>query len=91
MAVAAVLARKTEVDLGSAAELIAIAFGLSLMELRVFLAIVELGGIPEAAVALGIAQTTVKTHLYRIFSKTGTNRQVHLAKLAAGFLTPLIL
>jgi DNA-binding CsgD family transcriptional regulator len=90
-AVAAILVRKSEIDLGSAAELIAIAFGLTPMELRVFLAIVELGGIPEAAVALGIARTTVKTHLYRIFSKTGTNRQVHLARLAAGFSTPLIL
>jgi DNA-binding CsgD family transcriptional regulator len=90
-AVAAVLVRKTEIDLGSAAELIAIAFGLTPMELRVFVAIVELGGIPEAAVALDVAETTVKTHLHRIFSKTGTNRQVHLARLAAGFLTPLIL
>jgi DNA-binding CsgD family transcriptional regulator len=90
-AVAAVLVRKTEVDLGSAAELIAMAFGLTPMELRVFLAIVDLGGIAEAAAVLDVAETTVKTHLHRIFTKTGTNRQIHLAKLAAGFLTPLIL
>ena len=90
-AVAAVLVRKAGTDCGPAAELIASAFGLTPMELRVFLAIVELGGVPEAAISLDVAETTVKTHLHRIFSKTGTNRQVHLARLAAGFLTPLIL
>jgi DNA-binding CsgD family transcriptional regulator len=90
-AVAAVLVRKAGIDWGTAAKLIADAFGLTPMEVRVFVAIVELGGIPEAAAVLDVAETTVKTHLHRIFSKTGTNRQVHLARLAAGFLTPLIL
>jgi DNA-binding CsgD family transcriptional regulator len=39
--------------------------------------------------ALGVADTTVKTHLGRLFEKTGTGRQADLVKLVAGFATPL--
>jgi DNA-binding CsgD family transcriptional regulator len=59
-------------------------------ELRVLLAIVEVGGVPEVAVALGLAETTVKTHLGRVFVKTGAGRQADLVKIVAGFATPLI-
>jgi hypothetical protein len=52
--------------------------------------IVEVGGVPETAQILGIAETTVKTHLHRVFSKTGTNCQADLVKLAAGFSNPLM-
>jgi DNA-binding CsgD family transcriptional regulator len=55
----------------------------------VLLAIVEVGGVPEVAEALGIAETTIKTHLGRIFQKTGTGRQADLVKLVAGFASPL--
>ena len=53
------------------------------------LAVVEVGGVPEVAVALGIAETTVKTHLGRTYQKTGTSRQAELVKLVAGFSNPL--
>jgi DNA-binding CsgD family transcriptional regulator len=43
----------------------------------------------KTAQILGIAETTVKAHLHRVFSKTGTNRQADLVKLAAGFSNPL--
>jgi DNA-binding CsgD family transcriptional regulator len=59
------------------------------MELRILMAIVEIGGVPEVSEALGIAETTVKTHLSRVFQKTGTRRQVDLAKLLAGYTSPL--
>ena len=36
------------------------------------------------AEALGVAETTVKSHLGHVFAKTGTSRQVDLAKLVAG-------
>jgi FixJ family two-component response regulator len=55
----------------------------------VLLAIVEIGGVPAAAEVLGIAQTTVRTHLSRIYEKTGINRQADLVKLVAGFSSPL--
>ena len=39
------------------------------MELRVLLAIVEVGGVPEVAEALGVAESTIKTHLGRILPR----------------------
>jgi DNA-binding CsgD family transcriptional regulator len=38
---------------------------------------------------LGIGRGTVKTHLLRIFAKTGTRRQAELVKLAAS-LAPFV-
>ena len=57
--------------------------------MRVVMAIVEIGGVPEVAAVLGISETTVKTHLQRIFAKTGTKRQADLVKLVAGHIGPL--
>ncbi|MBR0816432.1 LuxR C-terminal-related transcriptional regulator [Bradyrhizobium liaoningense] len=67
---------------------IAAAFRLTPSELRVLMAIVEVGGVPDIAVKLGIAETTVKTHLGRVFEKTGAGRQADLVKIAAGFTAP---
>jgi DNA-binding CsgD family transcriptional regulator/PAS domain-containing protein len=88
-AIAAVFVRKVELDGQSYGALVARAFGLTPAELRVLLGIVELGGVPETSEKLGVAETTVKTHLYRVFSKTGASRQADLVKLAAGFANPL--
>jgi DNA-binding CsgD family transcriptional regulator len=41
-------------------------------------------------VALGIAESTVRTHLGNLFVKTGAGRQADLVKIAAGFANPLI-
>jgi DNA-binding CsgD family transcriptional regulator len=46
-------------------------------------------GAPEVAEALGIGEGTVKTHLKRLFAKTGTRRQADLVKVVAGFASPL--
>jgi DNA-binding CsgD family transcriptional regulator len=54
------------------------------------LAVVEVGGVPEVAEALGIAETTVRFHLRQLFAKTGTRRQADLVKLVAGFANPLV-
>jgi DNA-binding CsgD family transcriptional regulator len=88
-AVAAVFVRKAELNGASYGGLVARAFGLTPAELRVLLAIVEVGGVPETSERLGVAETTVKTHLYRVFSKTGASRQADLVKLAAAFSDPL--
>jgi DNA-binding CsgD family transcriptional regulator len=87
-ATAAVFVRKVAV--GSAADVIAQTYKLTPTELRVLNAIVEIGGVPETAQALGIAETTVKTHLYRLFDKTEASRQVDLVKLVAGYSNPLL-
>lgn len=88
-AAAALFVHKAALDTPSPPEVIGKTFKLTPMELRVLLAIVEVGGVPEVAVALGIAETTVKTHLGRTYQKTGTARQAELVKLVAGFSNPL--
>lgn len=88
-AAAAVFVRKAELELPSTPEIIARRYRLTPSELRVLLAVIEVGGVPEVAEALGIADTTVKTHLGSIYAKTGTSRQADLVKLAAGFASPL--
>jgi DNA-binding CsgD family transcriptional regulator len=40
------------------------------------------GDMPEVAARLGIAPATARTHLHRIFRKTGTTRQSELVHLA---------
>jgi DNA-binding CsgD family transcriptional regulator len=89
-AVAAVFVHKASLDTPSPPEVIAKAYKLTPTELRVLLAIVEVGGVPEVSEALGVAETTVKTHLGRLFEKTGATRQADLVKLFAGFSNPLI-
>jgi DNA-binding CsgD family transcriptional regulator len=71
-------------------EAIAKTYKLTAMELRVLLAIVEVGGVPEVAEALGIAETTVRTHLRQTYQKTGVDRQADLVKLVAAFSNPLV-
>jgi DNA-binding CsgD family transcriptional regulator len=88
-AAAALFIRKAALVVPSAFEVIGRMFKLTPAELRVLLAIVEVGGVPEVATALGVAVTTVKTHLGRLFEKTGTARQADLVKLVAGYASPL--
>jgi DNA-binding CsgD family transcriptional regulator len=89
-ATVALFIRKVTTEAPSAPEIIARAYNLTPTELRVLLAIIEVGGVPEVAVALGIAESTVRTHLGNLFLKTGAGRQADLVKIAAGFVTPLI-
>src|SRR5712671_6815271 len=88
-AAAALFVRKATLAVPSASQAIGSAFKLTPTELRVLLAIVEVGGVPEVATAFGIADTTVRTHVTRLFEKTGTSRQADLVKLVAGYTTPL--
>jgi DNA-binding CsgD family transcriptional regulator len=89
-ATVALFIRKVTTEAPSAPEIIARAYNLTPTELRVLLAIVEVGGVPEVAAALGVAESTVRTHLGNLFLKTGAGRQADLVKIAAGFATPLI-
>ena len=88
-AVAALFVRKAALEAFAPAEVIGQMYKLTPAELRVLLAIVDIGGVPEVAAALGVAATTIKTHLNRLFDKTGASRQADLVKLVAGFSTPL--
>jgi DNA-binding CsgD family transcriptional regulator len=88
-AVAVVYLQRAALELDSAPTVIARTYGLTPTELRVLLAIVEIGGVPETAVSLGIGEGTVKTHLRRIFAKTGAARQADLVRLVATHGTPM--
>jgi DNA-binding CsgD family transcriptional regulator len=88
-ATTALFVRKAELETPAPAEVIAQTFNLTRTELRVLLAIVEVGGVPEVAAVLGVAETTIKTHLARLFQKTGAGRQAELVRIVAGFSTPL--
>ena len=87
-AAAALFVRRAALETRSPPEVIAKTYKLTPTELRVLLAIVEVGGVPEVATALGVADTTVKTHLGRVFQKTSATRQADLVKLVAGFSNP---
>lgn len=87
-ATTALFIRRASVESPPAPEVIARAYNLTPTELRVLLAIVEVGGVPEVAASLGVAETTIKTHLGRLFEKTGVGRQADLVKIVAGFSTP---
>jgi DNA-binding CsgD family transcriptional regulator len=87
---AALFVHKAAMANASRPELLAKSYRLTPSELRVLLAIVEVGGVPEVAETLGIAETTVKFHLRNLFAKTETRRRADLVKLLASFSTPLI-
>jgi DNA-binding CsgD family transcriptional regulator/PAS domain-containing protein len=57
-------------------------------ELRVLLALARGVGGKEAADMLGISEATVRTHLQRMFSKTGTSRQAELLQLLQSSTPP---
>ncbi len=88
-ATAVVVVHKAALETKSAPEAMIAAYKLTLMELRVLLAIVDVGGAPAVAEMLGIAVSTVRSHLKRVYEKTGVSRQVELVKLVAGFSSPL--
>jgi DNA-binding CsgD family transcriptional regulator len=88
-AVAALFVQKAALDMPSPPEAIAKAYKLTPTELRVLLAVIEVGGGPEVAEALGVSTETVKGHLGQLYVKTGARRQVDLVKLVAGFSSPL--
>jgi DNA-binding CsgD family transcriptional regulator len=83
-AVAAVFIRKTVPNALSPLEEIAKLYEMTAAEIRVFDALLKVRGVKAIADLLGLAQSTVKTHLHRLFRKTGTKRQSDLIKLVAG-------
>jgi DNA-binding CsgD family transcriptional regulator len=87
-ALAAVMVYKAGLEYPRPPDIIARFYNLTPTELRVLLAIVEIGGAPEVAAKLGIAPSTVRTHVGRLFEKTGTKRQAELVRLVAGFASP---
>ena len=63
-------------------------YAITPAEFRVMMLIVQGMTIAEAAETLGISPTA-KTHLARLFDKTGTSRQADLVRLAMSALAPV--
>lgn len=85
----ALFVRRVGMECRPSSDLVRKTYKLTPAELRVLFGIVEVGGVPDVAAKLGIAETTVKTHLGRLFAKTGTSRQADLVKLVAAFSLPV--
>jgi len=66
----------------TAAEAVAVEFGLTVAEKRLLFVLLSGSPLAEAARALGVSPNTAKTHLSSIFSKTGVHRQSELPRLA---------
>ena len=67
---------------------LALLYDLTPAESRVFESIAAGHTPADIANRLGVATATVKTHLLRVFQKTGCNRQVDLVKLAGTLTMP---
>jgi DNA-binding CsgD family transcriptional regulator len=80
---AAIFVHKEGIGIQQPLEVISEQYRLTPAELRVLLAVMEVDGTPQIAETLGIGAETVKTHLKRIYAKTGTCRQTDLIKLVA--------
>lgn len=57
------------------------AWRLSPQEVRVTLHLIDGGTVATCAETLGVAESTIRTHLKSVFAKTGRNRQAQLASL----------
>src|SRR3954468_7227080 len=63
-------------------------YGISPAECRVLMMLTQGMTVREAAAALGITESTAKTHLQKLFQRTGTERQADLMRLAMSALAP---
>jgi DNA-binding CsgD family transcriptional regulator len=87
-AVAALFIAPTTQQAKMPADAVALLFDLTPAETRIFELITSGMTQAEAGKHLGVAASTVKTHLLRLFEKTGCKRQVDLIRLAAGLTSP---
>ncbi len=87
-ATAAVFIRELGDTTAFPGELFVKRYGITPAECRVLMMLVQGLTVAEACDALGVTEPTVKTHLSRLFAKTGTNGQSDLMRLAVSALAP---
>jgi DNA-binding CsgD family transcriptional regulator/PAS domain-containing protein len=63
-------------------------FNLTPSETRILLEIGAGSNVRETALALKLSENTIKSHLARVYAKTGTSRQVELVKLLISLSPP---
>jgi len=72
-------------DIGTVARI----YGLTPAETRVLQHLMAGASLAEAATALGVSETTAKTHRDHIFLKTGVSRRTDLFALIARLVPPI--
>jgi DNA-binding CsgD family transcriptional regulator/PAS domain-containing protein len=87
-AVAAVFVADVRGEFVPPAELAAALFDLTPAEARAFHRLAAGDSVAEAATALGVAPSTVKTHMLRVYHKTGLDRRSQLVRLASTLAMP---
>lgn len=63
-------------------------YGISPAECRVLMMLTQGMTVREAALALGVSEPTARTHLAKLFQKTGAERQADLMRLTMSALAP---
>lgn len=89
-AVAAIFIHRAEVRRPTLVQVTTARFKLTAAEARVLFAILAAEGVAETAQVLGLSEDTVKTHLKRIYAKTGVSGQAELFKLLLSYANPLL-
>jgi len=88
-AAAALFVSSAETRRGDVGAIMAPLFDLTPAEVRVFDLVAGGQSLKEAAARLGISVGTTRTHLARIFGKTGMSRQSALVRMAASLSSPV--
>ncbi|WP_406855175.1 helix-turn-helix transcriptional regulator [Alsobacter sp. KACC 23698] len=81
--------RSPEPDLHTPIATAARLYALTITEVQVLKHIVEGQSLGEAAAVLGIARSTVKTHVDALYAKCGVNSRARLAATIAGLISPV--
>lgn len=88
-AVAAVFVRRATLQAPQPIEIMTRLYKLTAGEVRVLALLAQTDGVARIAAALGVSESTVKTHLQHLFAKTGTRRQAELIGLLARHISPV--
>ncbi len=75
---------RDDTPVAPSAPLLQAMFGLTLAEARLAREVMHGDGLQACARRLGVAANTARTHLNRVFDKTGTKRQAELVRLLLG-------
>jgi DNA-binding CsgD family transcriptional regulator/PAS domain-containing protein len=88
-AVAAIFVSTTITGLPSPQEALATIYDLTPAEARVLVQVGSGQSTAAVAVQFNLSENTIKTHLARVFGKTGTSRQPELVNIVAHLASPL--
>lgn len=85
----ALIVNQQETDIPAVGQALAQLFNLTPREVCLLMPLLEGKTIEEIAGTLGISMATARSHLVRLFAKTGTSRQAELVQLVLKAIPPL--